>query len=141
MWFKPARLGQVYRALEDIKILGVVILNAAGSGGFYCILPEGTKIVITNEPLRWPISRGAYAAPLNYKELEDKLVPIQERKSPIYRMYSLSVTFKDLKRYFVREDIDIKDIKFDDVQMQAYFDDRIRDRKLDHGNSRVIPER
>lgn len=129
MCFKPVRLGQVYRALEDVNALGVVILNAPGSGGFYCIIPRGTRIVIDNEPLPWPISRGAYAAPLNYKELEEKLVPLEELRSPVYRSYALSITFKDLKKYFVREEVEVKDIKFDDDSIQVYFEERVREQK------------
>lgn len=128
MWFKQVKLGQVYRATKDIITIGISILKPAGSGGFYCTIPKGTKIVIDNDPLPWSIARGAYAVPLNYRDLEDKLVPSEERKSAIYNMYALTVTFKDLKKYFVREDIDIKEIKFDDAKMQAYFDERIREK-------------
>jgi len=127
MLFKPIRLGQVYRALADVKILGMVIMKATGSGGFYCTLPKGTLIVIDNEPRTWPLSKGAYAIPLNYKELERKLVPPQEIDSPLYKMYTLVPTFKDLKRNFVKETLEV--IKFGDDKMQAYFDKRICKRR------------
>ena len=120
MLFKPVKRGQVYRAVEDVKILGMVILKSAGSGGFYCTIPKGTKVVIENDPWPWPISRGVYVAPLNYKELENKIVPPEERNSPIYDMYTLSLTFKDLKKYFVREDA--KEIKFDDERMERHWE-------------------
>lgn len=125
MWFKTVRLGQVYRAIDDVKTLGMVILKVAGSGGFYCTIPKGTKVVINNEP--WPISRGVSAAPLNYKELENVLVPLRERESPMYKMYALIITLKDLKRYFVKEDV--KEIKFDDERIQIYFNERMRKRR------------
>jgi hypothetical protein len=113
--FRKVKRGQVYRAVRDIKMLGMVILKAAGSGGFYCIVPKDTKIVITQDPWPWPISKGAYAAPLNYKELEAKIVPLKERELFNYGLYALCLDFKDLQ-YFVKEEV--KEIKFDDERMQ-----------------------
>ncbi len=113
--FRKVKRGQVYRATRDIKMLGMVILKAAGSGGFYCTVPKNTRIIITQDPWPWPISKGAYAAPLNYKELEERLVPLKERELPNYGFYTLWLRFKDL-RYFVKEDV--REIKFDDEIMQ-----------------------
>jgi len=120
MLFNRIKSGQIYRAIDDVKTLGMVICKAAGSGGFYCTIPKGTKVVIENDPWPWPISKGVYAAPLNYRELEDKLVPLEERSSPIYDMYTLVLTFKDLKKYFVKEDME--EIKFDDERMQRHWE-------------------
>lgn len=117
--FRKVKRGQVYRATRDIKMLGTVILKAAGSGGFYCTIPKDTRIVIAQDPWPWPISKGAYATPLNYKELEEKLVPLKERELPNYGFYTLCLEFKEL-RYFVREDE--KEIRFDDKKMQEEWD-------------------
>ena len=110
--------GQVYSALADIKAIGMVILKAAGSGGFYCIIPKGTKVVIENNPVLF--SKGVGAIPINYTGLEEILVPIEERKSPVYNMFTLVITYKDLKQYFVKENM--AEIKFDDERAQKYWE-------------------
>ncbi|GEM_PF-3540292 len=120
MFFKPIKFGQVYRATEDVAMLGIVILKAAGSSGFYCTIPKDTKIVIENDSWPWPISKGAYAIPLNYRELEVKIVPLEERVSPVYGMYTLVPLFKDLKQHFVKEDM--HEIKFDDERAQEHWE-------------------
>ncbi len=113
--FRQIRRGQVYRAIQDVKMLGMVVFKAAGSGGFYCTVPKDTRIVITQDQWFWPISKGAYVSPLNYKELEKKLVPLKEKELFNYESYILCLDFKDL-RYFIKEDK--KEVEFDDERMQ-----------------------
>ena len=110
--------GQVYHAMQDVPMIGLVILNAAGSGGFHCILPKGTKIVIDSDPFF--LSKGTYVLPLNYKELESKIVPSKEREFSKYKGYVLSLNFKDLSS--VVKDQDGQVIKFDDERIQKEWD-------------------
>lgn len=119
MLFNSVKLGQVYCAIDNVKTLGMAIYKAAGSGGFYCTIPKGTKIVIENNPWPWPIAKAVSVIPLNYKQLEGIIVPMEERKLAIYNMYTLVLKFKDLHRYFVKENI--KEIEFDDERIQEYW--------------------
>jgi hypothetical protein len=116
--FIAVKKGQVYRAIKDVKMLGMVILKAAGSGGFYCTIPKGTRLVIENNPVIFSSAVGAI--PLNYKELEEVLVPKEEMASDKYNFYGLIVNFKDLKRYFILEES--SEIKFDDTHQQERWD-------------------
>ena len=58
-------------------------------------------------------AKGVWAMPLNYGELEKKLVPTQDLDSPKYQSYGLMVTFEYLERLFVRE-----------AAQEAVFDDK-----------------
>jgi hypothetical protein len=117
--YRKIKRGQIYRAFEDVPMIGLVLLNAAASGGFYCSIPKGTRIVIDSDPLFF--SKGTYVLPLNYKELEEKLVPLEERQFFKYRGYVLSLNFKNL-RAFVKEP-DGQPIKFDDKTAQKIWDE------------------
>ena len=116
--FRRVKRGQIYRAIKDVPMLGMVILKAAGSGGFDCMLPKGTKIVIDSDPFF--MSKATYALPLNYKELEEKLVPLKEKQFSKYKEYVLSLNFKDLPN-FIKES-DGQEVKFDDDRIQQEWD-------------------
>ncbi len=95
------KFGEVYLTLQDIKVLGVSLFKAAGSGGFKCVLPKGTRVVIMHKPMR-----GASAVsvrPLNYAQLEQCLVPEAERTAPLYNGYGITIYLTDLARHSRRE--------------------------------------
>ena len=126
MWFKRLKRGQIYRAVKDVPMGGLVILRAAGSGGFDCIIPKDTRLVIESDSLLF--TKGAYAMPLNYKELEVKIVPKEERDFFKYKEYVLCFNFEDLP-CFVKE-LDGQVIKFDDDATQKRWDDSTARRGL-----------
>jgi hypothetical protein len=97
----PAKLGQVYRALRDVEVMGNVSYKGPVSSGFKCILPGGERIVITNNPP--PGAQGVWASPLSYKKLERQLVPEDKLNSPAYGDYGISVAFFQLAKFFELE--------------------------------------
>ncbi len=123
--FKKVKRGQIYRAIKEVPMLGMVILNAAGSGGFDCIIPKNTRVVIDSDPFF--MSKATYVLPLNYKELEEKIVPLKEREFFKYKEYVLSLNFKDLP-YFVKEP-DGQVVEFDDERIQRQWDEKTARKK------------
>lgn len=111
---KSVKFGQVYRALRDIPVHGSIIYRAPASGGFQGTLHAGTKIVIVSNP--HPDAKSAQAMPLNYGELEKKLVPQKELSHPLYGYYGVSVMLNDLDQSFIREYP--SEIHFDDERAQ-----------------------
>ncbi len=110
------KFGEVYCAINDVKVGGSITYKRPASGGFDCIIPKSTRIVITNDP---PVGAlGVWVLPLNYAELEKKIIPSEEYNLTYYNGYGISVTFGDLKRSFIKENVSIKDIKFDNEKSQ-----------------------
>ncbi len=89
--------GEIYFTLQDIEVLGVSLFKAAGSGGFKCVLPKGTRVVIMHKPV-WGAS-AVNVRPLNYAQLEQRLVPEAERTAPLYNGYGIILYLADLARY------------------------------------------
>lgn len=115
MYTKP-KFGEVYRAIRDIQIMGIITYKRPASSGFSAALPKGTKIVIMNDPP--PDAVSVEALPLNYKELEKRIVPKEEYTLDYYQGYGISVLLEYLSHHFVKEDINMNRIKFDDKQIQ-----------------------
>ena len=114
----PVKLGQVYRSLRDVEVLGSVSYQGPASSGFKCTLPANTRIVITNNP---PLgAQGVWALPLNYKALEQQLVPKDKLNSPSYGDYGVSIALFQLSKFFVLEDF--VPIEFDDEEIQKQWE-------------------
>ena len=112
------KLGQVYRSLRDVEVLGSVSCHGPASSGFKCTLPANTHIVITNNPPRG--AQGVWALPLCYKTLERRLVPEDKLNSPSYSDYVISVALFQLSRFFVLEDS--IPVVFDDKEVQRQWE-------------------
>ncbi|MEA3455648.1 MAG: hypothetical protein U9R26_03990 [Campylobacterota bacterium] len=75
--------GDVYESLEDQSIPFLIAYSAPFTGGGEGVLLKGDRIWIhTDEVEDKPM--GAYAIPVNYKELEQRMVASQERDSLRY---------------------------------------------------------
>lgn len=112
------KLGQVYRSLRDVEVLGSVGYRGAASSGFKCTLPANTRIVVTNNP---PLgAEGVWALPLNYKALEQQLVPRDKLSSPSYGDYGVSIALFQLSKFFVLEHS--VPIVFDDEEVQRQWE-------------------
>jgi hypothetical protein len=108
------QLGDIYSTLKDIEVLGVSLFRAAGSGGFQCILPKGTRVVVMHRPVRGASAVGV--KPLNYAQLEPRLVPEAERAAPLYDGYGIIIDLKDLARHCHREPKE--EVVFDSTKAQ-----------------------
>ena len=81
--------GQVYKALRDIPVIYMTSWAAPCSGGRENILPNGELFeVLSDSTGNFP---SLYAAPLNYEGLQEKFIPEDERKNPLYRGFYLSI--------------------------------------------------
>ena len=112
------KFGEVYAATCNVRMLITILYKAPGSDALDGEVPEGTKIVVLNDP---PSKATAVlGAPLSYRQLEEKLVPEHERQDPIYGGYGLTIKIADLERYFSKDDH--ATVRFDDKGMQAKWD-------------------
>ena len=112
------KFGEVYEATCDVKASIAILYKAPASDAFEGVIPAGTRVVILNNP---PARATAVdGAPLNYQQLEEKLVPEDERRDPFYGSYGLTIKIADLERYFSKDDH--ATVRFDDKQMQAKWD-------------------
>lgn len=111
------QLGQVFRAVNDVRVGVSVLYKAPGSSGHEGILLKDTRVVIENSPPSG--ATHVYALPLNYAELEKSLVPDKERTHPQYQGYGISIHLEYLKRHFVRENDAA--VTFDDARASAHW--------------------
>ncbi|UKN02014.1 hypothetical protein K6119_00600 [Paracrocinitomix mangrovi] len=91
--------GDLYESICKQTITYMVAYMAPYTGGGEAELLPGEQIWITKEPSsNTPIS--AYAAAVEYKKLEERMVEKDERKNPAYDGFYLSVKSEDLNHKF-----------------------------------------
>jgi len=119
------KFGEVYEATCNIRVLIAILYKAPGSDALAGEIPQGTKIVVLNDP---PSNATAiHGAPLSYRQLEEKLVPEHECQDPFYGGYGLTIKIADLEAYFSK-DTDVT-VRFDDERMQASWKKMLQKRK------------
>ena len=112
------KFGEVYAATCNVRMLVTILYKAPGSDALDGEVPEGTKIVVLNDP---PSKATAVlGAPLSYRQLEEKLVPEDERRDPFYNGYGLTIEIVDLEKRFLKDNT--VTVRFDDERMQAKWD-------------------
>ncbi len=85
--------GDIYEAIEDMKVSYLTAWAAPFTGGGEGELKKGEKIIVKHLPgEEQPI--GVYAEAVDYKVLEERMVPIADRKEPKYGGFYFS--FKTL---------------------------------------------
>jgi hypothetical protein len=91
--------GEIYEAIEDVKIDYITHWKVPMTGGDNFILKKNTKIkiVIVNDDPE-PIS--VYADALEYEKLEKEIIPEKIRDDERYGGYSLGIDTIDLNKYF-----------------------------------------
>jgi hypothetical protein len=73
----------VYEALHDMEVEFMTAWAAPFTGGGKAMLMQGEKVFVHSEPAEEkPI--GAYVEAMEYKLLEERMVPASERTSPKY---------------------------------------------------------
>ena len=89
--------GDRFEALMDFKTGGMTHWNAPFTDGFKCTVPKGTILVAAHDSAR--LSSGFLARPEKYAEMEEKLVPTDDRNLPKYAGYSLSFPYRFIGRH------------------------------------------
>jgi len=96
-WARFPLDGEIYETLEDHEVSFVTHWRAPFTGGGKGILPKGTRVrvhVCDPEPL------GVYADAVDAPDLEQLLVPAEERQADNYGGYTLSISTDELNRRF-----------------------------------------
>lgn len=97
--FRFPRKGDVYESLEDQTLGYFTEWAAPYSGGGETKLFKGERVRVEEAPLHdRPVSVGA--APVEYKKLEARIVPEEERKSPKYGYFRFWLSTVDLNTKF-----------------------------------------
>jgi len=96
-WARFPQKGEVYEALEETPVDFLVHWRAPMTSGGSGVVPRGTRVRIDDTN---PESVAAGALPLDYESIERRLVSEQDRESPKYGGYSLSLRTSLLNRAF-----------------------------------------
>lgn len=81
--------GEVYEALEDVELNYLTSWTAPFTGGGAGVLPKGQWLRVAAILDPQPIS--AYADAVNYKTMEELIVPVEDRTAQNYSAFYFSV--------------------------------------------------
>ncbi|MEB3249779.1 MAG: hypothetical protein VKK07_10585 [Merismopediaceae bacterium] len=91
--------GDVYEALDDMTVHYMTAWAAPFTGGGEGLLKKGDRIVVDYEPHdSRPIS--TYASAVDYKTVEERMVPASERNASRYGGFYFSFSTVDLNQKF-----------------------------------------
>lgn len=91
--------GEMYEALKDMTVDYITEWAAPYSGGGEANLITGEQIWIDKE-IKDPKPVGAYAIPVKYRQLEQRIVPKEERENPKYGSFYFYLTTIELNENF-----------------------------------------
>ena len=94
----PVKEGQLYKALKEINVTGIISFSAPVSGSFEATIEKGDILKIENGPPEK--ATAVYASPLQYEEFELRFVPKADRVSKRYSGYAVFLYLEDIDRYF-----------------------------------------
>jgi hypothetical protein len=93
------RKGDVYEATADVEVRYITHWAAPFTGGGTGTLKAGERVRVIQD--MWdPKPVGFYAQPINLADVEQRLVPLQQRADPKYSGFSLSLRTIELKDKF-----------------------------------------
>ena len=93
------RKGDIYEAIDDLEVDYLTSWFAPYTGGGRGTLMRGERIVVDSDPSD-PTPLGVYAKPENYKEVEMRIVPEDERTHYKYGGFYFQVRTLDLNTKF-----------------------------------------
>jgi hypothetical protein len=97
--YRFPRKGDLYKSKCDQTIDYLTSWSAPYTGGGTTTLFKGEKIWIFSDPTSNK-TIGTYALPVDYKNLEDRIVPYNERTAFKYNGYYFSISTKTLNENF-----------------------------------------
>ncbi len=92
--------GEIYEAIADSGVSYLTHHMAPYTGGGDAVLEKGTRIIIRNPGAMR--SSAVNAHPVNYDDIEKKIIPADIKENPNYGGYSISVRIKTLHKHFKR---------------------------------------
>jgi len=92
---KNIKKGQRYRTRADMEVLFCTTWRAPFTGGGRGTLRGGTVLIIDHDPP--PHATGAACTPENYDEVEQYLVPEEDRNADKYGNFYLVLNFAILE--------------------------------------------
>jgi hypothetical protein len=90
--------GDVYEAAEDQQVSYLTGWSAPFTGGGMGTLMKGERVIVEHDLLPRPIA--AYARPIDYAAMEERMVPESDRENKKYAGFYLSLKTVDLSRHF-----------------------------------------
>jgi hypothetical protein len=82
-----------WRVMTDLPSRGITTWTAPFTGGFECVIPNGTVLTVEHDPVMG--AKAVYCRPENYKDFESAFVPAEEREAENYSGYALSISLTD----------------------------------------------
>jgi hypothetical protein len=98
-WARFPQDGEVFEALGDTPVQFLTSWSAPFTGGGDGLLKRGSRVRV-NVPKGESEPIGVYADPLDYKRLEDEMVPEHDRLAANYSGFYLSISTDLLNRAF-----------------------------------------
>ncbi|MDR2195233.1 MAG: hypothetical protein LBE50_01335 [Gallionellaceae bacterium] len=83
--------------LSETPATGLIHWQTSFTGNFECKIPQGTVLVATHDSAT--VSTGFDVKPVNYEELEEKLVPEIDRTADKYDGYSFTMGYGETDKY------------------------------------------
>jgi hypothetical protein len=90
--------GDVYEATKDVEVNYLTSWSAPFTGGGSGVLKKGERVIINYEPLPRPIAANAKA--INYRRVEEWMVPEADRSNNKYGGFHLVLKTLELSRDF-----------------------------------------
>lgn len=94
----PAK-GDVYEALQDMEVEFMTAWAAPFTGGGKAEMKKGEKVRVDSEP-SGPRPLGTYAVAVDYKKMEERMVPATDRNAPKYGGFYFYFNTIDLNTKF-----------------------------------------
>lgn len=94
------RKGDVYEALQDMEVDFMTAWAAPFTGGGKAVMRKGDRVLVESEPSD-PRPIGSYAEAMEYRALEERMVPKSDRNAPGYGGFYFYFSTVDLNTKFV----------------------------------------
>jgi hypothetical protein len=86
--------GDRFTTVDDTPVHGLTVWGAPYTGGFRCVIPKGTVLVVAHDPVTGAL--GFTVVPEEYEKMEEVLVPEEDRTSRKYGGYYFVFTYDEL---------------------------------------------
>jgi len=92
--------GERWIVTSDLPTTGVTHWYAAFTGGFECVVPSETILIVANDPPHG--ATAVYCRPEDYEEMQRRLVPSEQLERSKYAGYSLVIYLANFGQFLTR---------------------------------------